>query len=225
MTTLLDHPPHVAETEDSSVLRRIGDPAINLAVWQREALPDAGPAIAALLAAVGPVAGDWHAPSARQIAGQLGFANASVGFVESFAALAADIVRLSLLFAALTSKRHPRVRLARVEDDGCALFHADTLEVRLLCLYAGPGTQWLENDNVRREQLGSRDRTLDEANAAIVVDPTAIRSIPNWHVAVFKGKAWPGGEANALVHRSAPVRHRDDHRLRLCIDLPGDCAC
>ena len=223
MTTLLDHPTHVAETEDSSVLRRIDDPAVNLAVWQREALPDAAPAIAALLAAVDPVAGDWHAPSARQIAGQLGISDPDLA--DSVAVLAADIVRLSLLFAALTSKRHPRVRLTRVEDDGCALFHADTLEVRLLCLYAGPGTQWLENDNVRREQLGSRDRTLDEATAAIVIDPTAIRSIPNWHVAVLKGKAWPGSEANALVHRSAPVRHRDDHRLRLCIDLPGDCAC
>lgn len=83
---------------------------------------------------------------------------------------------------------HSRVRLERVEDDGCALFHADT-------------------------------------RCAIVIDPTQIRSAPAWHVAVFKGRAWPGAEDNALIHRSAPVSHRGEHRLRLCIDLSDACAC
>lgn len=120
---------------------------------------------------------------------------------------------------------HPRVRFERVEDDGCALFHADSLNLRLLCTYAGPGTEWLENSNTRRHELGLRSRTLDEANADIVVDPSRIRRLAPWHVAIFSGRSRPGAEDNALIHRSAPVLSANTPRLRLCIDLPADCGC
>ncbi len=225
MTALLDHPPHVTFGRDPGVLREVADPAINLTVWERGPLEPALPAVEGLRRVAGPVAFDWHAPSIPQIARDLGTSIADERLAAGVEALSADIVRLSHRFAAVAAVRHPRVRLARIEDDGCALFHADSLKMRMLCVYAGPGTEWLENENVRREQLGSSGRTLDEATAAIVIELWSIRSIPNWHVSIFKGRGWPGGENNALIHRSAPMRRRDAHRIRLCIDLPGSCGC
>lgn len=141
----------------------------------------------------------------------------------SLRSLAGDITHLSGLFSEIAKTIHPRVRLERVEDDGCAIFHADSLKIRLLCTYTGAGTEWLENTNVRRHELGSRGRSIRETNTAIVIHPANIRHIPAWHAAVFTGRGREG--TPALIHRSAPVSTSNDHRLRLCIDLPGDCGC
>lgn len=117
-----------------------------------------------------------------------------------------------------------RLRLERVADQGCAAFHADSLALRLLCTYHGPGTQWLEHDNLRRAELGLRGRSTAEANPAIVIDDTRIRTVPAWHVMIFKGRSWPGEEDNALVHRSFPVCCADQARIRLCLDVPSNYA-
>lgn len=221
----VERPTHVAEGESPAVLRRIADPRINLAVWQRAAVRDIEPALASLLEADDAVAGDWHTPAITQIVDELARVSGTRAAEVGFRALAADIVRLSGLFASVAAVCHPRVRLERVEDDGCALFHADSLRLRLLCTYLGPGTQWLENSSARRDQLGSMGRSTAEANWAIVGDPTGIRSVPSWHAAIFKGRGWPGGEGDALIHRSAPVPDRGEYRIRLCIDGPTDCGC
>jgi len=143
---------------------------------------------------------------------------------SSIVALAADIHELSSRFADIADIKHPRVRLTRIEDEACALFHADTLRFRLLCTYAGPGMQWLKNDNVRRHELGSRGRTLVEATNAIVINQAAIQTVPETHVAIFKGRLFEDEEDNALVHRSSPLAHPTDYRLRLCVDF-ASCGC
>lgn len=138
-------------------------------------------------------------------------------------ALAADIVMLARCFCEMADTSHARVRLERVEDDGCMLFHADTLRIRMLCTYAGPGTEWLEPENVRMHELGLRGREIAGANAAIVIDAARIQQVPAWHVVMFTGRM--RADTPPLVHRSAPVRSAAENRLRLCIDLPGECGC
>lgn len=221
----ISNPSHVAAENQCGVLHRIRESAVNLCLWRRSLNPSATSAIDSILGAEQPLDLDLHAPSADQLTAGISIANPSEITSRSLRHLVADVVLLAKLFADIAGARHPRVRLERVEDDGCALFHADTLRLRMLCTYAGPGTQWLENGNARREELGSRGRTIHAANRAIVLDESAIRSIPNWHVAMFKGRAWSADEDISLIHRSAPVRHRGEYRLRLCIDLPTDCAC
>ncbi len=208
-------------------LRRIAQAPAQLAIWERAEIPAIMPALDALLGAGAAVQMDLQNPAHSEIVRSLTSTLLdSAAPTEAFAALAADFLQLANEFRTITGRQHFRLRFERVEDDGCALFHVDTLPMRMLCTYAGPGTQWLEENNVRREQLGSRGRDLEAANAAIVIDPERIRTEPAWHVLVFKGRLWDGhGYSDGLVHRSAPVRHSRDYRLRLTIDFSESCAC
>lgn len=213
---------HYCEDLHPGVLREIGRDGINLAMWQREVSPGWRRALEAILQAREPLALDLGTPDEAKLVCEL---RRFLGprAESSLQLLAGDMVDLVRIFLDLSGKRHCRLRLTRVEDDGCALFHADTLSLRLLCTYHGEGTQWLETSNVRRGELGAQGRTIPAANAAIVIDPAAIRSLSPGAVAVFKGRLYPGAEP--LVHRSAPLRHAFDRRIFLCLDLPEACAC
>lgn len=108
-----------------------------------------------------------------------------------------DIFRLATVFAALTARETVRLRLEGVTDDACRRFHTDAVGFRLLVTYAGPGTQWIM-----------------EKGAA------GIEQVPRGAVALFRGRARPGGHA---LHRSPPLSHRPEAlrwRLLLCIDEP-----
>jgi len=208
-------------------LRRIREPGVNLCIWTRPARRAAAAAVRAILAAPQPIKLDLVAPSLGQIEAGI---RETCGHPAGVAGtgvrrLAEDIIALAGNFAALAQIRHARVRLTRVEDDCCALFHVDNLRLRMLCTYAGAGTQWLENGNVCRAQLGCQGRTIEAATQAIVLDHSGIRTVPAWQVAILKGRGWAGEEDNAIVHRSSPVSDATHNRLVLCIDLPTTCSC
>lgn len=226
---LLDSSPaasHYQTSSNAEILRQIRSTGINLCIWERNPEAEWRPGIAAILQYQRSLSLDLTGPNGEQIAHSLArHCAADTAMKNSLSALARDIAALAGRFGEIAGIKHPRVRLSRVEDEGCALFHADTLSLRLLCTYAGPGTQWVENDNLRRAELGSRGRNLEDATAAIVIDPAKIRTLPGAHVAIFKGRLAEGEEDNAWVHRSYPVRHPADFRLRLCIDLPDSCTC
>ncbi len=212
----------------SDVLFRILDSEILLTIWERLPLVDLQPALGALLRSTESMRLDVPSQEIGQLARRLEFflKNTPPTVRSSVHGLAEDMQKLTNLFAEISGRDHLRLRFERVEDDGCALFHVDTLPMRMLCTYTGPGTQWLEEDNVRRDQLGSRGRGIQQANAAIVMNPEKIHTVPSWHVLVFKGRLWEGhGFSDGLVHRSAPVRHSTDYRLRLTIDFSNSCGC
>ncbi len=210
MTTL---EPHFLVAESGDGLEAIHHSGRNLVLWEREPLQD--PLIGRLMADPNPFRREWSAPDRAMLAGAFGAASAG--------ALVRDILNLTALFGRIAGTRHPRVRLERVEDSGCALFHADSLRLRLLCTYSGPGTEWLGNEDVNWNELGLRGRAIEEANAAIVRDTAVIRRISTGAVGIFSGRGRE--DVRPLVHRSAPLARGDRFRLRLCIDLPGNCAC
>lgn len=226
---LTEHPittSHFRISERIDVLTQIQSPGINLCVWQRNFEAAWQKGIDIILKNPRSFSLDLTAPTGQQIADYIVHCCETDTQEKHLASeLGDDIAFLADRFGKIAGVKHPRVRLTRVEDDGCALFHADTLSLRLLCTYAGPGTQWLENDNVRRDELGSNGRSLEEATDAIVIEPLKIRTLPQSHVAIFKGRLAEGEENTALVHRSSPVRYPADFRLRLCIDLPDSCTC
>lgn len=76
----------------------------------------------------------------------------------------------------------------------CPRFHVDHVPARLICTYAGPGSEWLTApDAVQVEQLSTG------------------------YVAVLKGERWLGNEGHGLVHRS-PAVPAGQRRLMLTLD-------
>ncbi len=112
--------------------------------------------------------------------------------------LGSDIGMLASLFAEVTGEADVRLRLEHVDDDACRCHHVDAVRLRLLCTYAGPGTEWLDADG----------RT---------------HWMSMMHVGVFKGTRFPDA-APRVLHRSPPVSHLPPgkrSRILLCIDQPG----
>lgn len=111
--------------------------------------------------------------------------------------LIADIRSLAALFAAIAGLTSIRLRFDHVTDDACWKFHTDAVGLRLLCTYAGPGTEW-----------------LDAAGH--------VRRLTAMQVAIFKGEAYRD-QTHRILHRSPPLGQRPPRqrsRLLLCIDDP-----
>ena len=132
--------------------------------------------------------------------------------------LAADIEFLVRRFGEVAGRTSARVHLETVDTDACRLFHVDVAALRMLVTYSGFGTQWVTNDNVRRDELTAQGRSFEAANRAIVPRPAQIRSARPWWVMLQKGESYPGNAGNGVVHRSPPVEHAGERRLRLCIN-------
>lgn len=220
--------PSVTQGRHPAVLEQILQHQVTLSIWQR--LPDPGcePAIDLLMTQPAVVQLDTLRTGASDLSrALLPFSSATHKVHDkSFSAFAVELSGLARRFAGIAGREHVRLRLERVEDDGCRLFHADNLNLRMLCTYAGPGTQWIADEQVCREEFGLQGRTPEEAALAVAGGMAdQIQTVPEWHVLVFKGRMWPGMEKSGLVHRSFPVSSTQSRRLRLCIDLPESCGC
>lgn len=222
---VLSLPAHAIEAHDADELAQILQPAYNLVIWNRILPLHIDPVLQKLRRMRSAVQFDWVGLSVEEIFQNLCDAVKETTYRAAVDWLARDIDMLRHQYARLTGVVHPRVRLERVEDGSCVLFHEDQMDLRLLCTYTGPGMQWAANKDARREELGLRGRTARAANAAIVPDPTLIRTVPAGAVALFKGATHPHCEVGALIHRSAPVSGPSEYRIRLCIDDTSACAC
>jgi len=205
------------------VLRHVRERAYDLALWERRLPAPVAAFCQKLTARRGSLELDATAGPGPELLAALALrAPFSRGKSEPAAYwLLEDIVALAVDFADVAGCAAVRVRLTKVPDRGCSVFHLDTLPVRLLCTYHGDGTQWADEPHVRRAELGLRGRTTGEANAAIVPSETRIRTMAAGAVAIFKGRLWPGAGSRGLVHRSYPVCCTDHARLRLVIDPAG----
>src|SRR5690606_9784866 len=96
-------------------------------------------------------------------------------------------------------------------------FHVDYHALRLVCTYAGPGTEWVARDDVDRRKLAARHLELEAAHRAAGIRPTDVRRLAPGDVLLMKGKGWPG--AHGPVHRSPPVEAAGQRRLVLTLTL------
>lgn len=111
----------------------------------------------------------------------------------------------------LAGSQQIRIRLERINDHGCRLFHVDHIPFRLICTWHGAGTQWLPEHAVARDQLGTGSNQH-------VLDWQAVEQIPSGAVAAMKGNTWPGEHGRGLIHRSPPACN-DQPRLIMAVDL------
>lgn len=114
-------------------------------------------------------------------------------------ALMADIKRLASAYFAISQADGVTVQLSHVDSDMCRLFHADHVNLRLLCTYWGKGTEWLSEADADRAGLGKG------CNRKICKNPQNVRHLSIFDVAVLKGSRFPGNQAYGAIHRSPPI--------------------
>lgn len=167
-------------------------PEVNLAIWARPAAPGLERRLAPLAAT--PRSLSFEAPVNA-------LAMALAQRLPAPAGLLSDLQGLALLFASLAESDRLRLRLECGPTPPCPRFHADAVGLRLLCTYAGPGTQWL-----CRAGGAAAARDLPQ-------DPPGIHHLAPGAVALLKGEA--GHPGQGCIHRSPPG---GGPRLLLCLD-------
>ncbi|AUC14040.1 hypothetical protein BTO06_02195 [Tenacibaculum sp. SZ-18] len=124
-----------------------------------------------------------------------------------------DITILLKSFKRISGSSNLSILLSTVKDNMCKRFHVDCNSIRMLCTYAGKGTQWLHNSNVNRKALHSF-----KDNNAIVVNNKNINQVATGAVILLKGQNYSKEYSQGIVHRSPPVGTNDNNRLLLRID-------
>lgn len=133
--------------------------------------------------------------------------------------LEGDLGKLIRRFSALTCRAQVKACFGVVETNACRKLHADWVPLRLLCTYAGPGTEWVPDAAVRREAMVEPLPCPDAANAAIVPGEGAIRRARVGDVVVMKGETYPGNAGHGAVHRSPPIEAAGERRLVLKLSV------
>ena len=122
-----------------------------------------------------------------------------------------DIVHQISYFNSIKKSRSMKVQLLVVKTNKCRLFHEDLYRQRLLCTYMGPGTEWLDHNNVNRNALGKG------CNDKIVKNMSLINRANTFDVILLKGAKY-SDDTQGVVHRSPPIEHERSVRVLLKID-------
>ena len=138
--------------------------------------------------------------------------------------LAEDITSILNSFSRAFGRRHLHGQLVVLENDKCRKFHTDNVTVRLLCTYAGPGTEWVKNEDVVRENLARADVDPETANRSVLRAPDVVNRCMAGDLLLLKGEAYDGNWGFGAVHRSPPIAERSLRRLLFTLD-ERPCGC
>jgi len=197
---------------DGAALGEIREPGVSLCWWKRAL----DPRVTAFMAAqqvmmprqrLFPLPHD--APLESTVQAQLD------GFMDTrwygHAAWREDVLAMIALARGLSRGDALRIRLESVASNGCRLFHADLVPLRLITTYRGPGTEWLPAWAVDPTASSRQDNQH-------VLDMTFMQRLGAGDVALMKGDRYPGQQAPGLMHRSPPAGPGSP-RIVLAIDL------
>ena len=130
-----------------------------------------------------------------------------------------DVAMLCQAYCELFGRAETGLRLNTLDKAMCPRFHVDRVPCRLICSYGGIGTEWLPEYAVDRSKLGLGSKGLSDSESGLIVDDTAIRSMPAYAVGLMKGENWEGNENRGLVHRSPTPTTLQSRRLLLTLDM------
>jgi hypothetical protein len=129
-----------------------------------------------------------------------------------------DLLAQVRLFAELTGAAHLSLKIESFSENLCEAFHVDWVSLRLICSLVGPGTQWLENKDVRRSRLGPLAGGLPDELSGLLMPDAQFGQMERFSVGLMKGERWPGNEGNGLVHRSPRISGSGTRRVLFKID-------
>ena len=121
--------------------------------------------------------------------------------------LLADLSLLQEIVCELLGSEAAGLRLARIGRAMCPGWHVDRTSIRLVCTYQGPGTEWLDDQDIDRQELGSRQNKYNRYVSAAAGE-----------IVLLKGSVWQNNESFGAIHRSPDVRRRDALRTVVTLD-------
>lgn len=183
---------------DADILEDIALPGVAAVIWQRQLCPHFLASITAVPAASLPRMRLTVPIVQVETAVKQAAAAADLQSKAVFDYLARDIAHLARHLGKVHGARAVKLRLEVAEEVTCPKFHLDQVEVRLLCSYRGPGTEY-----VKAEAVG---------------DPRRIRRVATGAAGLFRGAKWSSREPCGLLHRSPGAGPGEDCRLLLVLD-------
>lgn len=217
------HPRSFACTQDIAGLERIFDGPVAICIWRREPDERITHALQQL-----------QATHTRDIVQRLdtrdllqpAAAPDLTAPLQDFPAvpgrehLIRDIGQLVELFITLADCRHVGLRLSITTQRPCPRFHVDHVDLRLVCTWQGPATQWLEHQAVNRAALGRGAQGQPDETSGALHRGAQIHQLRPFDVAVLKGERYPGNAGHGAVHRS-PAMPAGALRVMLSLDAIG----
>lgn len=194
----------LADDFHPSALADIYQRDVSLAIWRRKLDSNVAAYAASLLGKTPRFQTRFiRAPSTivEQLDRELPFHKYRHSFME-------DVALVVDMFSCLFELDAVGLRMAVLNTAMCPKFHVDRVPCRLICTYAGTGTEWLSHSQVQRFE----DRSL------IPLPGTEPNLLYAGDVALLKGEAWEGNEGRGLVHRS-PSATDKTRRLVLTLDF------
>lgn len=187
-----------------SALTEIYQDKVAMAVWEREL--DAGVvAYAQELLRMKSCFSTRFLQSPKRIAEQL---EKELPLNKHRRSFIADVALVVDMFSCLFELDVIGLRMTVLNTAMCPKFHVDQVPSRLICTYAGVGTQWYPGEQVQRFENGKLEPLPN-------VLPYSLRV---GDVALLKGESWEGNEGRGLVHRS-PSANDDTRRLVMTLDF------
>ncbi|AJQ49832.1 MULTISPECIES: DUF1826 domain-containing protein [Pseudomonas] len=177
--------------ETPLVLTDVLQDGVNMAVWRRR-LPPQLEDFAEVVVSLGQTLADQrvidvderHLPVLSDLLRE-------AADLHGYEAFVADVAWLVGAYTCLVGARRVGLRLRVLAGPMCPRFHVDNVPLRLLTTYAGPGSEWLREDQSPRRELLTSLPPVDN-----------IQHLSVGEVAVLKGEKWQGNEGAGLVHRS-----------------------
>lgn len=115
-------------------------------------------------------------------------------------------------FADITDSPELGLSIERVDNDLCKFFHCDMNHLRLVYPLIGPGTLWVEEENVNRNFLGQGRNDL------AIIDQQKIHQTPDKAITLLKGQGHPSAMGRAVVHASPVITKSKEPRILLRIE-------
>lgn len=134
-------------------------------------------------------------------------------YSETYTNLPKDIIENVELFLNVSNASECKLKFMQVENDMCRRFHTDINELRMICTYFGPGTEWLNQDNVNFYALRNPKENLE-----IAIDPLKINRVKTGDVCIMKGELYQHDIVSACIHKSPTIENNQQKRLILRID-------
>ncbi len=199
------------------VLSAIGEPGVNLALWRRSLPADHERHIGAWGAGGPP-------PFDRVLSSQVhDDSGIGLGMEHSLRSwLLDDIGMLVRHFVQLANTAELRVFFGAVSSNQCQKFHVDYVRLRLVSTYAGPGTEWLPDSAVNRDELAQPSELVQDANRRIVKDMREVRRAHAGEVLLMKGASAGDRHQRGAVHRSPEILGTGIHRVVLTLTALRD---